>query len=168
MEPADLNTVADVCDTTSGTHVVWSAEDVNGNERVYYRRLRSNWSTRRTIAFGEAPSIDCTGNSVAVAGIDKGEFGSRIRVRTSSDGGDTWGLRRRISPLYDDARRPDIEFLGGTAHVVWAVNRPAGFRTYHRSTNDMGVTWSSRAAVPGNGGDPRIDAGGLLHFVDEQ
>ena len=166
--PADVGTVADVCSAASGTHVVWSAEDGNGNERVYYRRLRGEWSARRTIGFGEEPSIDCTGNRVAVAWIDKGEFGSRIRVRTSSDGGDTWGARWRVSPLVDDVRRPDIEFLGSTAHVVWADLRPAGFRTYHRSTTDMGVTWSARTAVPGSGGDPRIDAGGLLHLVDEK
>ena len=69
-----------------------------------------------------------------------------LYVRTSTDGGSTWGARTEIGQNTGDAGFPVIEGAGANDfRVAWQDDRngATSWNTWYRRTTDGGATWSS-------------------------
>ncbi len=89
-------------------------------------------------------------------------------VRTSTDGGQTFGKYAEFNPTIADSNLAAIAAIGSKAYLVWN-NTTAPFVVYEARTLDAGANWAVEtvpvAAVNPRGPKLVVDAGGVGHLV---
>jgi Neuraminidase (sialidase) len=125
--------------------VVWVEEDSNGDHRVWYARSRDEgvtWHARKRLTRDNEdsflPKVARRGNLVAISWIGQ-ESGNPVRVytRVSTDGGASFGPRRRLADVTSQTRPAVAIGKNDKIHVVYGHD---GLQ-YQRS-GDRGQTWS--------------------------
>lgn len=94
---------------------------------------------------GPALAVDADGDMAIVYNGASEPFGpQRVYVRSSTDGGDTWGDRRAISPDGANGAFPAAAGTGdGRVHVYFADQRTGRWNVWYRESTDLGATWSA-------------------------
>ena len=105
---------------------------------IYYRRSLDGGLTfepvqRLTDAAGpsQRPSIAVDGDDVYVAWFDTRRSGSEIYLRSSIDGGATWGEELRVSDAGGQSRRPTVALDDEFVHLIWTDGRSGNLEVYY-------------------------------------
>jgi Neuraminidase (sialidase) len=99
-----------------------------------------------------AVSADENGDLVyAYTGADRHEGKQRIYVKTSSDDGQTWSARTRLSPQREMATGPAVEGTGEGDFRLWFMRTTGGnhnrWNVWYRRSTDGGTTWSPAVKI---------------------
>jgi len=153
-------------------HAVWTEFPLSGSLQIFYSRSTNNgdsWSTPVVIsqtATAVEHVVAAGSNKVFVTWTDVLESGE-LYVRTSSDGGTTWGAQQRLTntPGYS---RPSGALVdsAGTQHVAWFDGRGGYGQLYHRMSCDNGVTWTAEQQVSQFDGDTDAEEPRLAQGTD--
>jgi hypothetical protein len=72
----------------------------------------------------------------------------RIWVRSSTDGGITWGARTAISPRGVNAGFPVAVGAGNDGVRLWFMDQRTGrWNVWYRSSSDLGATWTEPVRI---------------------
>jgi hypothetical protein len=133
-------------------------------------RLTWNPSSPFVGASGSAIAVDSAGNPHVVWHAFNW-MSSDIYYRNSTDGGATWGAKKRLTWTSALTYDPDIVIDGrDTIHVVWrSQNLMSTSNVYYKASGDLGSTWTAAKKITTNasGERPRIavDSSGNLFVV---
>jgi hypothetical protein len=133
-------------------HVVWGDSrhyPVTNRAEIYYRNSTDGgktWNPEVRLTFSDNtklfPRINVNGNNIHLIWIDDRDSSGhqKIYYKNSTDGGDTWSIDRRISPLGTDTNgmNGDIAVNGNNIHVVY----PSTLKLFYINSTDNGITWS--------------------------
>lgn len=149
----------DVARTGAATHVVAERHD-GGATRVVYRRLPGGTEVDLAPSSRTArlPRVAADGDRVAVVWQDEraGQVPHRpdVYLRTSADGGRTWGAERRITAGPTRDERPAVALLSGMPVVAWQSNDPAHSGGAFEVVVRVGAGEPVAVSVPGKIVDP--------------
>jgi hypothetical protein len=142
-------------------HVVWEE-----GGHVYHRMSHGGvWSSIRSIATGEQPSIVVDGSGMAHV-VFVNEFDQNYEVYYCRWNGSNWSLPRNVSNTSGVSSAPSIAIEpSGVLHVVWADNTPGYSVIYHAYWN--GTYWLNEPIPYATGGAPAIavSASGLVDVL---
>jgi len=146
-------------------HMVWYWPGWGGQPKgVYYKKSvdgGSSWGSTFTLAESATteprkPALAVSGNTLAVIWVEgTGANGAKkVKVRTSTNGGDGWNAAEEIQGNYTThkwADFPDISIdSSGTIHAVWGARSTSGpWRIHYNSKS--GVLWGTRYQVATSG-----------------
>jgi hypothetical protein len=128
--------------------MVWQ-DDTAGNHEIFYRKSTDGgdtWSPPRRLTWtsGDSsfPAVAAdSDNSIHVVWEDSTPGPAEVYYRSSTDGGDTWGMVRRLTWTAGNSYEPAIAVdLVHAVHVVWYDGSPNDDIFYRKST-DKGSTW---------------------------
>jgi hypothetical protein len=138
-------------DTSDNIHVVWTEGDW-GSQEIYYNGSTdggATWSTKKRLTWSSGNSYDPaitadSGNKLHVVWQDETPGHYEIYHKSSTNGGGTWSMTKRLTWWPDDSSFPIIsEGSSGTFHLFWTEVFQSNINTetlYKRSA-DGGVTW---------------------------
>lgn len=116
--------------------------DWNGGWEIYYRRSDDGGRTfgpeqRLTNAAGasQRPSIAVDGKSVYIAWFDARGMDPEIYLRSSADGGSTWGDELRITNAPGASTYPTVAVDNEYVHVLWTDSRTGSTEVYYVRMN---------------------------------
>ena len=105
---------------------------------IYYRRsldggLSFEPEQRISDAAGPSlrPSIAVDGDDVYVAWFDSRWSDAEIYLRSSSDGGASWGEELRVTEARGPSQRPTVALDDEFVHLVWADGRSGNVEVYY-------------------------------------
>ena len=105
---------------------------------IYYRRSLDGGRTfapeqRLTATAGasQRPSIAVEGDAVYVAWFDSRATAPEIYLRSSGDGGATWGAELRVTDAPGPSRRPTIALDADFVHLIWSDARSGNAEVYY-------------------------------------
>ena len=170
-------------DSADGVHVVWN-DGTPGEDEVYYKRSTNGgttWSTAKRLTWsrttwdiqmGNQPTIAAdSGNGIYVA-WDSYESGNyEIYFKRSTDKGQTWSARQRLTWTSGWTEWPDIAVdINDHIHIVWSDGTPGNGEIFYKRSSDGGVTWSVLKRLTwsiNNSAGPKTaaDLGGGIHVV---
>lgn len=145
----------------SSVHVAWEE-----STRVYHRaQIRGSWTTSRSVATGEQPSLAVDSSGVAHL-VLVNEFADNYEIYYCRWNGSTWSLPRNVSNTTGVSSSPNIA-LGpdGVLHVVWADNTPGYSVIYHGYWD--GTYWLNEPLPHAVGGAPAVavSPANVVHVV---
>jgi len=74
--------------------------------------------------------------------------GGRIHLRTSADGGATWGDSAAVTSGHAALYPCSLELAGGVLHLFWPDSRHRGlWEPYYKQSTDGGATWSEEVRL---------------------
>jgi hypothetical protein len=149
-------------------HVVWMDQrhyPISNVPEIYYMNSTDGgktWNPEVRLTFVESlkeyPRIAVNGNNIHIIWIDDRDSSGhqKIYYKNSTDGGNTWSVDRRISPLTTDTnvQNADIDVNGKDVHVVY----PDVFQLYYINSTDNGITWSVPQQLTGSTRDSQFPA----------
>lgn len=142
----------------SNIHVIWT-DDREGGFKIFYNRSEDagdNWigeeriSPETTMGHTGYLDIAVNGSNIHVVYGDCSEALNsdfHIYYINSSDNGQTWSIRQRLTSLIRDPNHPSIAVNGDNIHIVW-MDHYDRFGTgtmgaiFYINSSDGGQTWS--------------------------
>lgn len=140
-------------------YVVW-ANDSPGQYEVYFSTSSDGgltWSTRKRLSntAGEshqpAIALDAAQN-LYVVWTDRTGINGNIYFKKSTDGGNTWALRRLTNNVAD-LEHPEIEVSGSTVSVVFQNDARGNDDINYLSSADNAATWAKNRRLSSQSGN---------------
>jgi hypothetical protein len=134
------------------TYLAWTDRSTGtGRNNILFSRSADNGATWQP-AFdlssdnrsNGSQQIAVSGSSVYVVWVKQiSSDGSEIYFRGSTDNGDTWGLRKKISNSGTDFSvfTPDVAASGSNVYVTWADDNASD--VFFRRSTDGGASWKA-------------------------
>ena len=114
-------------DSGGHMHLAWY-DNSPGNSEIYYKRSTdggTTWTAAKRLTWSSsesrspAISVDPS-DQLLVVWTEESLYGSELYGRRSTDGGDTWTARQRLTWAGNTSEQPDIEVDPlGLIHLVW-------------------------------------------------
>jgi hypothetical protein len=132
-------------------HVVWH-DDTPGEEEIYYKRSSdggTTWSSAFRITWTSVGSYDTniaadSKSTIYVVWENMTPGSSEVYYKTSTDGGSTWSVAKRLTWTSGSSAHPAIVIdATDVVHVVWQDNTPGNYELYHKKSTDGGSAWSA-------------------------
>ena len=176
--PGDSYAPAIVADPGGNLHVVW--DDTTPWKRgIYYRKSTNagaTWSANKRLtwtaihSYWPAIAADSFGQIHLIWQDDS--FGNYdLFYRKSTDGGMTFGARRRLTYTSGASQVPDIAVdQSGSIYVVWQDPTPGNAEIFCKKSPDGGNTWGTNRRLSMNAGDSLapaivVDSSDQIHVV---
>jgi predicted neuraminidase len=138
----------------SGSHVyiVWRDNSTGtGRTNILFSRSADNGETWQPFfdvssdnRTNSAPQIAVSGSSVYIVWVKQiSSDGSEIYFRGSTNNGETWGLRKKISNSGTDFSvfSPDVAASGSNVYIVWSDDNASD--VFFRRSTDSGTSWKA-------------------------
>jgi hypothetical protein len=117
---------------------------------IFYRRSKTGgdgWEpeVRLTTAAGQSisPSLAVAGSAIYVVWADNRTGDFEIYIKSSSDGGNTWGGDVRLTNTAGESLGPSVIVGGTQLHVVWNDTRDGNLEIYYKRGLAVGSGWES-------------------------
>jgi predicted neuraminidase len=140
-------------------HLIW-ADFTPGNGEIFYKRSLDNgvtWSKERRLTHNRGgsvtPSITVSGNNVHVTWRDKSPGNAEIFYKCSTNNGDTWSNKKRLTKNAGSSTYPSIAVIGDNVHVTWNDNSRGNYEIFYKHSTNNGSTWSMKTRLTHNAGD---------------
>ena len=148
-------------DSSDGLHLVWSC-DAPGNAEIYYGKSTdegATWTRGRRLTWNSgnssAPAIavDSSG-SIHVVWEDDNSGTGEIYYQKSTDGGETWTSKKRLTWNPGLSYEPAISVdASGNPQIAWVDGMTGNWEIYFRKGAGGGSTWpTSRRLSDTSGG----------------
>jgi len=126
-------------DSNGDIHVVWEEHYTPGNYEISFKKSLDEgvtWTPGKKLTWAEGYSSDPkmsidSNNAVHVVWWDTASGVWETYYRRSTDGGTTWGARKRLSWNSGYSYHPAID-SNTVIHVVWDDNTPGNYEIYYR------------------------------------
>lgn len=136
----------------SHTYIVWRDNSTGtGRTNILFSRSADNGATWQPVfdvssdnRTNSGPQIAVSGSSVYIVWVKQiSSDGSEIYFRGSTNNGDTWGLRKKISNSGTDFSvfSPDIAASGSNVYVTWSDDNASD--VFFRRSTDNGASWKA-------------------------
>ena len=165
-------------DSLGGLHLVW-CDSTPYNVEVFYKRSTdagATWSANKRLtwtaihSYWPAIAADSFGQIHLIWQDDS--FGNYdLFYRKSTDGGMTFGARRRLTYTSGASQVPDIAVdQSGSIYVVWQDPTPGNAEIFCKKSPDGGNTWGTNRRLSMNAGDSLapcivVDSSDQIHVV---
>lgn len=147
-------------DSSSGVYLVWQ-DDYSGSEEIYFKKStdsgvtwskfkRMTWNTNSSLS----PFITTDSNGyVHVAWHENPSANYEIFYKRSTDGGNTWDTRKRMTWNSGVSQSAVISAdSGNNIHIVWSDDTKGNAEIFYKKSTDSGVTWSALKRLSWNAG----------------
>jgi hypothetical protein len=153
-----------ICVYQSNVYVVWY-DYRDGNMEIYFKRSADDGTTwdpvvrlTNSLAASLYPAISNAGEKLYVTFTDSRSGNDKIYLKSSTDGGVTWGSDVQLSAGALNSRYSSTDSYANSVYVTWIDTRFGNSEIFFKRSTDNGNNWGPETRLTNNSASSDISS----------